>query len=727
MTTLRPTLSAANIRWLADGSPYNVDFDDIYFAPTQGLDQSRYVFLQSNRLQQRWTSSPGHFSIGETGFGTGLNFLLTLQAWRSSAVQWPQQEQQQAQFHYYSAENFPLSRDDLQQTLSRFPELSENANLLVRQYPPLVSGFHTLQFGNNAYLHLLFGDAEHVLSQLRDSDRPGFVYRSIDAWFLDGFMPFRNPDMWSSGLLHCVAELSHQGTSFSTFSAVSNVRRELQTLGFQVNKQAGFGEKREMLLGELQGQVPQTGFRRNRSFPPATWYAAEPVAPHPANSSTQRSTYNSANRSLRSPASKRKQTVAVIGAGLAGCFTASALAKRGFKVNVYDAGDTLAAGASGVPQAALYTRLSDYASHANDFALYSYLFATQTLNGLSADVNSQLSSKPEGLLDLLTSDADQQQGKALAEHLGQDHIVRYLNAADASAVAGLPLRYPALHFPQGRAINPAQLCEHIIASQENIQFHSNQHIGSLTFLGNGNEGDVKDKQGKSWQLNGAECHALASEADIVVVCCALGSQQFSQLDWLPTSGIRGQTSSLPASATSGQLRVVLCADRYITPAIDGQHCAGSSYLLRDESTELRTAEHQANIVSSQQLLPTEFQQLDPAALQGWAGLRCTSPDYLPLVGPVPKLEQFEQAFAKLQHDKNAPLATTPPLWPGLYLNAAFGSRGLCFAPLCAELVASQITNELSPLPSPLRHALLPARFIVRNITRGVFAADKNCA
>ena len=204
--------------------PEAKDFGDIYFQPQQGLEESRYVFLQHNQLQQRWQqlSAFEHFSIGETGFGTGLNFLAAWQLWQQTA-------HQQAYLHFVSVEKHPLSRDDLARALSAWPELANFAQQLLAHYPVLTAGYHLLKFDQgHISLHLLLGDGVKCFEQLRSNDHPQWMaynHATIDAWFLDGFAPAKNPDLWNDRLYALIADLSGPSTTLATFTAVGSVRR----------------------------------------------------------------------------------------------------------------------------------------------------------------------------------------------------------------------------------------------------------------------------------------------------------------------------------------------------------------------------------------------------------------------------------------------------------------------------------------------------------------------
>lgn len=680
MSELRTAIVPARLRWLDNGAPYSLDFDDIYFSPDDGIAESEYVYIGGNQLLSRWqadqcSSESSSFAVCELGFGSGLNFLLTAQAWRELGPG--------SRLDYFGVEKHPLTKHDLQQALRLFPRLRQEAEALLEQYPPLLTGFHRLEFSGGVCLNLLFGEASDSLSALRHSDRPTVCTRgqAIDAWYFDGFAPSKNASMWSENLCQLVASLSKPGTTFSTFTAAGHVRRSLQDQGFSVSKQAGFATKREMLTGQFKGPHRALRYRRNRWFPAATWYATS----HQNASSAPHSAPNK---------------VAIIGAGLAGCTTAAALAQRGIHTTIFDSRDEIAGGASGNPAAALYSPLSAFSSPLSNFSLQAYLFACHYYSALLGKDNS-------GLLQCVD---DSVKATSIANYINDADYLEMLDPVACFTKANLKIGQDraALFFPHGRAIHIGQLCKQLV-SHSQIEIQLGINVSSIKYTAD------------AWQLSTDALQQDAAAFDAIVVCCGAFSRQFPQLNHLPTRAIRGQVSRLPQTLQSAKLRTVICDDSYLIPAEDGHHWAGSSYVLDDWSEQIRIEEHRSNAAAAAALIGDPG-FLEHKASAGWAALRCTSPDYLPIVGMAPIESEFRRVFADLQHDKNKPLDVHAPYYRGLFVNAAYGSRGLSFAPLCAQQLVSQICGELSPLPSKLRHALSPARFIVRNITRGHFAA-----
>jgi tRNA 5-methylaminomethyl-2-thiouridine biosynthesis bifunctional protein len=188
-------LADPEIVWSEDGSPRSLRFEDIYFAPDNGLGETMHVFLSGISAPEIWRNT-GDFTICETGFGSGLNFLLTWQLWSQTAPR-------QGRLHFISVEGFPMDQNDLARALAPFDSLKTEAAALIEASPARHPGFHRLSFDDGRVtLTLLFGEVVEMLSELE---------AHIDAWYLDGFAPDRNPDMWSENVFAEVAGLSNPG------------------------------------------------------------------------------------------------------------------------------------------------------------------------------------------------------------------------------------------------------------------------------------------------------------------------------------------------------------------------------------------------------------------------------------------------------------------------------------------------------------------------------------
>jgi len=246
------------LQW-RDGQPYSERFDDVYCSShvtgrneQGGEGEFRHVFFAGNRLPDRWcgdTDRMQGFTIAELGFGSGLNFLLTAREWLQ------RQQQDEAvkadavndiagpQLNYIAIEKYPLSPDDISRITAMYPGLGALADELRQHYPAAVRGSHVRYlFGGRIRVCFCFSDALEALAGRRFA---------VDAWYLDGFTPSKNASMWTAGLLDAVAANSRASATFATYTAAGEVRRNLQSAGFRVDRVKGYGNKREMLRGEL--------------------------------------------------------------------------------------------------------------------------------------------------------------------------------------------------------------------------------------------------------------------------------------------------------------------------------------------------------------------------------------------------------------------------------------------------------------------------------------------
>ncbi|MEM8870825.1 MAG: tRNA (5-methylaminomethyl-2-thiouridine)(34)-methyltransferase MnmD [Pseudomonadota bacterium] len=219
-----PTV-APQLDWGKDGTPFATAFDDTYFSAEDGAAEARYVFLNGNNLPHRYRDG---FAVAELGFGTGLNLLVAAQAWGSRA----------GRLRYTSFEAFPLLAADHRRALHRWPELREWAEVLISHRE---SGRTNFSLGP-VDVSLVLGDARTTLPQWAGV---------ADAWFLDGFSPARNPELWGEDLMSQIARHTRPGGSFATFTAAGGVRRALERAGFTVERRTGFGRKRHMSAGVL--------------------------------------------------------------------------------------------------------------------------------------------------------------------------------------------------------------------------------------------------------------------------------------------------------------------------------------------------------------------------------------------------------------------------------------------------------------------------------------------
>lgn len=211
--------------------PVSRTYRDPYYARSDGLAEARHVFLDGNELARRWSSGSGDFTIAELGFGTGLNTLAAWHLWRRAG--------RAGTLRVVSFEIAPMAPEDMARALSAFPEIADLSSRLVERWKG-VGGRHDL---GDLTLDVVEGDVRETLHRW---------HGAADSWFLDGFAPARNPEMWGDALLSAVAERTRPGGTVATYSAAGHVRRGLAAAGFDIVKRPGFGAKREMCSGRLR-------------------------------------------------------------------------------------------------------------------------------------------------------------------------------------------------------------------------------------------------------------------------------------------------------------------------------------------------------------------------------------------------------------------------------------------------------------------------------------------
>ncbi|MBP4047378.1 bifunctional tRNA (5-methylaminomethyl-2-thiouridine)(34)-methyltransferase MnmD/FAD-dependent 5-carboxymethylaminomethyl-2-thiouridine(34) oxidoreductase MnmC [Chromobacterium violaceum] len=651
------THSHAQLVW-QDGQPMSAVFGDVYFSRASGLEETRHVFLRHNQLEERFAALPpsGSFAIAETGFGTGLNFLCAWQCFEARAPAG-------ARLHFVSAEKFPLTPSDLAQALALWPELEPWSSQLLAQYDVLTPGWHRFVLaGGRVTLTLMIGDVLEVLPQLD---------ARVDAWFLDGFAPSKNPDMWQQALFEQMARLSAPGASFATFTSAGAVRRGLAEAGFEVRKAPGHGAKRHISHGWI-ATPPDAGWQ-------APWYAR----PEPR---------------------WRERNAIVVGGGLAGAASARSLALRGWQVTLIERMPQLASAASGNPQGVLYTKLSPHLTPLTRLVLSGYAYSLRALRGLLPEDGDWQAC---GVLQLAHDGKEAEKQQALAELNLPESVMRPLDRDAASELAGTDLPCGGLFFPQGGWVHPPALVRQL-ADHPNIVTKTGRTALTLDY----------DPAQRSWTA-GDEQGPLAV-ASVVVLAGAAETAQFDSTRHLPLKKIRGQITSIPASEESSRLRTVLCGEGYISPARGGRHCLGATFKFDTDDLGVNDGEHAENLAMLAELAPSLRASLDrdaPEHLDGRAAFRCTSPDYLPLVGPAVAARDFAHAYRELARDATLRPATACPWAEGLYVNAAHGSRGLITAPLSGEILASLLEGEPAPLPADLMRAVHPSRFLLRDLIR----------
>lgn len=498
----------------------------------------------------------------------------------------------------------------------------------------------------------------HLLFGEASEMLPGLEAR-VDAWLLDGFAPAKNPAMWTRDVVRDVARCSASGARLATFTVAGEVRRALSEAGFAVAKTPGFGRKREMVQATFEG---------NRSAIDAPWFAA--------------------------PERRTPGRIAVIGAGVAGVSCARALRRHGCEVSIVDHQNAYPSRASETPSGLVMPRLSAGLDAPARFYAHAHRFAVRTYRAL--DVFDQ-----GGVLHLPPKpDQDARLEKTAATGLFDPDRIALLSPVEASERAGTRVTAPALFFADGDDIDaPAFLSR----ASRSIDRRDTAPVGAIT------------RVGETWHILD-EAGQIIIEADTVIVASAMASARFLPPAHLPLEARHGQISHV----RGGNLPLPVAYGGYAAPAGPGLWIGATHTRATAEATpELDPQADQSNLEGLATVMPDLAASVTVHG--SWCGVRATTPDRLPIAGPVVDANAFKNTFAALAHG-NAHDAPTAEYLPGLYTVTGLGSRGFASGPLLGEVIAAQILGLPSPVERDVRHMLHPARFALRDLKRGTATA-----
>lgn len=649
-------LPAASLSWQND-APFSQDFGDIYFNPQAGIAESLAVFIEPTLLAKRWQQDPGlEFSIIETGFGAGVNFLL-------AAATFAQHAHAPTWLNYTAIEAYPLQHADLVRIHQQLDWTDKSLlSHLLQHFPPAVRGVYRLCWPHQRIcLTLWWMDVHDALPQLQTK---------ADAWFLDGFAPNKNPHMWSEAIYPQLARCSNPQARFSTFTASSQVRQGLQQAGFVVNKVKGFEFKRH----RLEGYWPK----------PTTADQQRPIRAHVLGGLYARQ-------------------VTIVGSGISGCVTARAFAEQGYLVQVIDAAPQVADGASGNTQAALFTQLSIHNSPYNQFQHAAYAFARQIIRPASAPWSGLDWS---GLIHLPAQVRDIRKQAQLANtSLWPENWMRLVSAAEASDLAGIPISQSGMFYPLSARIHPARLCQHLLAHPRIERLHS-QRVIKLEYTAPGwrlhlhktastDKTTFTHKSAFTGDTSSLACQQHTLDTRLLILCSGETTAALLNACRLPLRPLRGQVTEIAENALSKNMRCIVSGQSYVMPAHRGYHLLGATYDHHDLCTDVRDQDHLRNLAGIQCFSPELHQTLvnTPPPWHGRAAIRCQTPDYLPLIGPISPIDAVDQQP-----------------YQDLLIHCGQGSRGFTQAWLGAEILLGYVSNRGFPLAESARLAVHPNRF-----------------
>ena len=546
-----------------EGTPFAPAFGDVYHARAGALTQAQHVFLNGNGLPERWRCRE-RFVVLETGFGLGNNFLATWQAWREDPARC-------GRLVFMSVEKHPLRREDLRRAHAASP-LPDLASQLVEAWPPLTPNLHTLDFeGGRVRLLLALGDVADWLPELT---------AQVDALFLDGFAPYRNPQMWDRRVLKALGRLAAPDATAATWSAAREVRDGLAEAGFTVQKAPGFGGKAEMTVA-----------RYAPAFVPR----------------------RALNRSAGAVTGGR--SALVIGAGLAGASAAAALVARGWEVTLIERHARPAAETSGNPAGLFHGVVTpEDGAHAR-FNRAAALRASQCYRtGLAS---GELQGRLDGLLRLHGEQSLQAMQRWLQQQGLPTGYVQALDAHRASELAQVALNAPAWHYPGGGWLVPATLVQ---AGLQGVQ--RTLWLSEVAALRAADAG---------WQALDADGRVIAQAAAVLLANAQDALRLLGQPDW-PVNAVRGQVTQLRSGWSP---RLPVAGAGYAIALAGGELLCGATQHPHDMDPALREADHLANLANLQRLSGQTHTLHDVSG--GRVGWRMVSSDRLPLLGAVPDL------------------------------------------------------------------------------------------
>ncbi len=553
--------------------PISKQFGDVYFSKDNGLLETRHVFLNGNDLTERLSQLHDYqyFCVGETGFGTGLNILTLWQLWQQVRLD------NHSHLHVVSVEKFPLNKADLIRALNVWTELKPLAEKLIQQYPLPIAGCHRLSFPEERFsIDLWLGDAQDIFPTIPKT-------QTVNAWFLDGFAPSCNPDMWQANVLDHMVRLSDFGTTFASFSVAGIIKRGLKQHGIQISRPRGFGHKREMLKA-IWLDTSQT---ETQSQDSETTIAAPP----------------------KSETSKQRK-IAIIGAGIAGLSSAWAFAQRGHQVTIYEQNEPLS-GASGNPLALLNPKLCPIEQAHEHLMTLSWQHALNFYPQFKA-------FRPIQVQQIALKNADELSG--LVEQYPENVLT-----ANTTLECFPETEFPSLTLHQAGAVSPHQLRDEILQ-------HANIRIEKVKI----SRLESTDSQVTLWQDQ-----QIIAITDHAIVCCAKQSAELFE-NYPVLKPIRGQVSWVENSQRPLALDQAYSYGGYCMQLDTAQLILGASFYPNRDDAEVLTEDHVHNYELIHNVFPKYAQGLPSVdTWQGRASVRAQSLDYLPLVG---KIQNFGQIY-----------------------------------------------------------------------------------
>lgn len=658
-----------------NGTPFSQHFNETYFDSESGYEQSQTAFIDANNIFERLKNNDKPFTIAETGFGIGLNFLLTLRVYQK-LLNTPLDQSNDLEaltsnkFHFISVEKFPLTKLQLSKSVALFPDLHPFYLPLLDQYPESIElsvdeKFEFSFFNGNVTFTLYIGDATDTYSRLA-TPKEGL----IDVWYLDGFSPSKNPEMWSPELFEQVARLAKEQSTLSTSTHVDFVRNKLTDVGFRF-------EKKDM--SELAKNTLKATYQKSKTI--GRGYQHRPKINKP-------------------------QDVAIIGGGIASACVSYYLTSQGINVTLYCKDEALAQGASSNAIAALFPLLHQQKDDISEFYETAFWRAKKLYNDL-LDQGFSFSHKWCGLLDVSYKESLKNR-QTLFEKIGAwpNELIHSVNAEQANQLSNIDINHGGLFMPKAGWIAPKEL---VLAL-----FEAAKSTHKLRIKKNIKIESIQQNEDQSWQLNSAK---EQFNENVLVVCSGADSIKINTINELPLTSVRGQITSMASDNNVGKLSTVICHKGYLTPAHKNIHCIGATFDKNSFDIVANPQDDEYNINMLNQCLPNLTKWTLDDKVTAKARLRCMTPDHLPLVGAMPNINAHTEVYAHLRKDKNWKFYEQTPVINNLYVLTGLGARGLCSAPLTAEILTAELCGTPYPVDSKMLFNLSPNRFVIRDLIK----------
>ncbi|TGK04404.1 bifunctional tRNA (5-methylaminomethyl-2-thiouridine)(34)-methyltransferase MnmD/FAD-dependent 5-carboxymethylaminomethyl-2-thiouridine(34) oxidoreductase MnmC [Leptospira selangorensis] len=640
------------IDWKENGTPVSREFNDIYFSPENGLEETKHVFLKGNRLEERLSSPETQhvFSILELGFGTGLNFLAAWQLWRNCKNKSSLQV-----LRFTSFEKYPLEREDIRKAISVFPELSELLDLFLEKYKLLIPGCNTFLFEKeNLILDLWIGDAIQLLPETSGK---------FDAFFLDGFAPSKNPELWGENISLQLKRLSNKNASFATFTVARSVKDCLSSAGFSLSKIPGYGRKREMLVGVYESE-PELDLNLIPFL-----------------------------RRIGSNQIPKKATV--LGAGLAGASIARALAWRGIQVEVWD--DHNALRASSVPMAVSHPHITKGETPTSLWTLRCLGNSIRRYSDLLPKDSYQIS----GTLQLSGEDLP---WIRLEEGVKAHSLDKELAELRTELGENYPEESKGIFYPSGFWTDTPVLTEKLL-NHPNIILKQGK-VGSIFF------------EKEEWALFSENKETL-NKTEVLILANSFGIESLLQGLWeespFSLRSVRGQLEILEDSNIYSEKDPIHVGEKYLTPSKNGIRVNGSTFNEFDLDPNAKSKDREEILEYSQNtFLGVHWEQIKVRS--DFVGIRSQTPDRFPIIGPIHSPEPFRKIYSGMGLPKNRK-KEFPFLEPqkNLFVFGGLGSRGVLTSLLGGEILAEILLNEPLSIENSLYSSLHPSRFLYRKI------------